>query len=189
MKRSLCNDSLIGPAVVYLKNRVSRAWAPVEDASPHKPISQEEKANLRQRLLPLLSSSPPPIRAQLIPILQKILSTDFPSEWPNFLDVTMQLLNTNDASSVVAGLQCILALCRLYRFKAGETRGEFNQIVEAAFPRLLSIATNLVEGANIEAWEMSHITMKAYKHAIYVGHVPKLCELSRSSAALDAFVY
>ena len=106
---------------------------------------------------------------QLIPILQKILSYDFPAKWPNFLDITMQLLNTNNANSVFAGLHCMLAICRMYRFKGVENRGNFNQIVEASFSQLLGIATRLVDETSLEALEMLHIIMKAYKHAIYVG--------------------
>ncbi|OBT50753.1 hypothetical protein VE04_07785 [Pseudogymnoascus sp. 24MN13] len=37
---------------VYLKNRVSRAWAVSDDAAvTHKPIPEEEKARVRERLL------------------------------------------------------------------------------------------------------------------------------------------
>lgn len=81
----------------------------------------------------------------------------------------MQLLNTNDANSVFAGLHCMLAICRMYRFKGVDTRLEFNQIVAGSFPQLLAIATRLVEETGLEAWEMLHIIMKAYKHVIYVG--------------------
>lgn len=155
--------------MVYLKNRVSRAWQPNEETATYKKISEDEKLDLRSRLLPILASSPPQIRAQLIPILQKILSYDFPEKWPNFLDITLQILNTNDANSVFAGLHCMLAICRMYRFKGGETKEDFNQIVQASFPQLLGIATRLVEETSVEAWEMLHIIMKTYKHAIYVG--------------------
>ena len=154
---------------MYLKNRVSRAWAPSEDTSrDHRPIPEDEKDNLRRRLLPVLSSTPSQIRAQLIPLLHKILSTDFPSKWPDFLDITMHLLGTNDAGSVYAGLQCLLAICRLYRYKGAESRKEFNQIVEASFPQLLAIANRLVQEPGLEAWEMLHLLLKAYKHTIYV---------------------
>ena len=168
---------------MYLKNRVSRAWAPSEDTSrDYKPIPEDEKENLRQRLLPLLSSTPPQIRAQLIPLLHKILSTDFPSKWPNFLDITMHLLSTNDASSVYAGLLCLLAICRMYRYKGGDSRKEFNQIIEASFPQLLAIANRLAQETGLEAWEMLHLLLKAYKHAIYVG---QLLLASRSSMGMN----
>ena len=80
----------------------------------------------------------------------------------------MQLLSTNDASSVFAGLHCALAICRVYRFKGGDHRDAFNQIVQAVFPQLLSIGTRLVDESNLEAWEMIRTILKAYKHAIYV---------------------
>ena len=155
-------------AVVYLKNRVIRGWAPEEDHSTHKPIPDEEKPPLRNRLIPLLASAAPQIRSQLIPILAKILQYDFPEKWPDYMDITISLLNTNDANSVFAGLQCLLAICRVYRMKAGELRGEFNKIVEVSFPALVNIGSRLVDEESIEAGEMLRTVVKAYKYAIYV---------------------
>lgn len=86
------------------------------------------------------------------------------------MDFTIQLLNTNDPPSVLAGLQCLLAICRAYRFKAGdgENRTHFDKIIEASFPRLLAISTELVNQESEEAGEMLHIALKAYKHATWV---------------------
>jgi hypothetical protein len=120
-------------------------------------------------LIPALASTPPNVRAQLVPLLQKILQHDFPEQWPNFIDITLQLLGGNDASSVYAGLQCLLAICRVYRFKAGEKRDEFDKIVEHSFPQLLNIGMRLVDEESLEAAEMLRIVVKSYKHAIYVG--------------------
>jgi len=82
--------------------------------------------------------------------------------------MTVQLLNTNDAPSIFAGLQCLLAICRVFRFKSGENRADFNKIVEATFPRLLVIGQGLVTDMSEEAGEMLHIVLKAYKHATFV---------------------
>ena len=87
------------------------------------------------------------------------------------MDITLQLLNTNDANSVFAGLQCLLAICRVYRFKAAEDRGDFNKIVQLSFPQLLSIGSRLVDETSLEAGEMLRTVTKAYKHAIYVSYV------------------
>ena len=154
--------------MVYLKNRVNRGWSPAEEYPLSKPIPEAEKLPFRSRLLPVLASSPPQIRSQLIPILQKILQYDFPSKWPDFMDITMSLLSTNDANSVFAGLQCMLAICRTYRFKAGENREEFNRIVQLSFDQLLGIGTRLVDETSLEAGEMLRTLIKSYKHAIYV---------------------
>lgn len=163
-----CSTTNTPTAVVYLKNRVTRGWSPSEDSPQNKAIGEDEKLRFRERLLPVLASSPPRIRSQLVPVLQKILHHDFPEKWPAFINITVQLLNTNDASSVFAGLQCLLAICRVYRFKSGENRVDFDKIVEATFPRLLTIGQGLVNEMSEEAGEMLHIVLKAYKHATFV---------------------
>lgn len=117
--------------------------------------------------MPVLAHAAPNTRAQLVVALQKILHSDFPKEWPDFVDVTMSLLNGQDMPSVFAGLQCLLAICRTYRFKLGDSRGDFDKIVEATFPRLLVIGNGLVNETSLEAAEMLRTVLKAYKHAIY----------------------
>lgn len=175
-----CTDAIT--AVIYVKNRVNRAWAGTDHFPNEHPIPEDEKARVRDRLLPILASSQGLIRQQLIPILQRILHWDFPEKWPSFMDFTIQLLNTNEPSSVLAGLQCLLAICRAYRFKAGdgENRTHFDKIIEASFSRLLAISTELVSQESEEAGEMLHIALKAYKHATWVSqHIgPKaICPL------------
>lgn len=157
-------------AGVYLKNRITRGWAPVEDSPSRTPIPEAEKPAFRERLIPALASTPPNVRNQLVPLLQKILQNDFPEKWPEFMDLTLRLLSGTDASTVYAGLQCLLAICRVYRFKAGEKREEFDKIVEVSFPQLLRIGSNLVDEESLEAAEMLRIVVKAFKHAIYVGY-------------------
>lgn len=154
--------------MVYLKNRITKGWAPGDENSRTRPVPDLEKASIRNRLVPIIAASTPQIRAQLIATLQKILHCDFPEQWPDFLNITVTLLNTQDAGSVFAGLQCLLAICRVYRFKMGETRGDFDKIVEMTFPHLLTIGNNLVNETSLEAGEMLRTVLKAYKHAIYV---------------------
>lgn len=134
-------------------------------------IPEDEKARFRERLLPILAGSQNLVRHQLVPILQRILHFDFPDRWPTFMDYTLQMLNTNDPRSVLAGLQCLLAVCRAYRFKASdsESRAHFDKIIEASFPRLLAICNELVNQESDEAGEMLHIALKSYKHATWVG--------------------
>ena len=156
-------------AAIYLKNRVSRGWAPQEENHVHKSIPDDERPPLRQRIIPILASSPNVIRSQFIPILQTVLAHDFPDKWPNFLDVTLQLLNTQDAQSIFAGLQCLLAICRTYRFKVAEdSRSDLDKIVSVSFPILLTLGNKLNAEESLEAAEMLRIVVKCYKHTIYV---------------------
>ncbi|KAK0655223.1 armadillo-type protein [Cercophora newfieldiana] len=164
------NVNLQLPTVIYLKNRVNRAWQRQEHYPGDSVIPEDAKARFRERLLPILASSQTLVRHQLVPILQRILHFDFPDRWPTFMDYTVQLLNTNEAPSVLAGLQCLLAICRAYRFKAsdGESRAHFDKIIEASFPRLLAICNELVNQEGEEAGEMLHIALKSYKHSTWL---------------------
>ncbi len=116
-----------------------------------------------------------------MPVLQKILHFDFPEKGPAFINITVQLLNANDAPSVCAGLQCLLAICRVFRFKSGEHRTDFDKIVEVTFPRLVVIGQGLVNEMSEDAGEMLHIVLKAYKHATFVGFAWKDVQNSRSA--------
>ena len=86
------------------------------------------------------------------------------------MDFTTELLNTNDPGSVLAGLQCLLAICRAFRYKAVESqdRHHFDGIVGLCFPRMLAICNELVNQESDEAGEMLHLALKAYKHASWV---------------------
>lgn len=133
-------------------------------------MDEDAKARFRDRLLPILASSETLVRHQLVPILQRVLHHDFPEKWPTFMDYTVQLLNTNNAPSVLAGLQCLLAICRSFRYKMSDTdhRAQFEKIVEVSFPRLLAVCDELVNQDSEEAGEMLHIALKAYKHTAWV---------------------
>lgn len=153
--------------VVYLKNRITHAWNPGDDVQQSKRIPDPQKEIFRQRLPPLLATSPPNIRTHLVTCLQTILHKDFPEQWPGIFDTTVQLLNAQDAGSVFAGLQCILGICRVYRFKTGENREIFDKIVSMCFPQLLVMGNRLVDETELEAGEMLRAIMKSFKHAIY----------------------
>lgn len=157
-------------AAIYVKNRVNRAWTYVDVYPDERLLTDEEKANVRNRLLPILGSSPSLVRQQLVPLLQRILHWDYPSRWPTYMEYTMRLLSTNDAQSVVAGIQCLLAVCRTYRFKAaaGVSRDELTAIVEMSFPHLLLLCQQLLDLENEEAGEMLHLALKIYKQAAWL---------------------
>ncbi|KAI1407806.1 ARM repeat-containing protein [Hypoxylon sp. FL1857] len=164
------DDAVRLSTVIYLKNRTNRGWSK-SDHYPDEPlIAEDEKQRFRDRILPILAASRGPVRQQLLQLIQRILHFDFPGKWPTFMDVTLQLLHANDASSVLAGLQCLLVTCRAYRFKGPQdsSRAEFDKIVEASFPRLQQVCNELVNQESDEAGEMLHIALKAYKHATWL---------------------
>ncbi|KAF2748212.1 ARM repeat-containing protein [Sporormia fimetaria CBS 119925] len=161
---------------IYIKNRVSKGWSPNDDFSQAKPILEQEKASFRNRLVPVLVAAPPQVRSQLVPALQKILGFDFPEKWSDFIEIVAQLLNAQDISSVSAGVLCMLAICKTYRFRNTDKRPEFNKIAAHTFPQLLNIGNSLVNENSIEAGELLRTVLKVYKHAIFFDLPPALRE-------------
>ncbi|RAL68633.1 hypothetical protein DID88_007346 [Monilinia fructigena] len=103
-----------------------------------KPMADDEKARFRDRLLPFIASSPAQIRQQLVPPLR--YSPVYNVSWLY-------------AAFFVSSLERIVQ--------------NFEAIVEATFPRLLTIGQGLVNEMSEEAGEMLHIVLKAYKHATF----------------------
>ncbi|CAZ80144.1 unnamed protein product [Tuber melanosporum] len=155
-------------AVLYLKNKVVRSWEFNEDFPKNPQIPEREKAGFRDRLVPTLASSAPQVRQQLMPLIGKVLHFDFPEKWPGYMDITLQLLGSGDIASVFAGVQCLLSLCRVYRFKqANDKREELDRVTQATFPTLLSLGNRLVEETSSDAGDMLKMIIKTYKHVVY----------------------
>ena len=64
-------------------------------------------------------------------------------------------------------MQCELAICRTYRFKAGESREEFDGVIQVSFDQILNLGNRLVSENSLQAGEMLRMIMKSFKHAIY----------------------
>jgi hypothetical protein len=70
------------------------------------------------------------------------------------MDITLQLLNSNDIQSVFAGVQCLLSLTRVYRFKSDDAkRSELDRVTQATFPIILNVGTRLVDETSTDAGE------------------------------------
>lgn len=157
--------------MLYLKNKVVRSWEFNEDFPKNPQIPEREKAGFRDRLVPTLASSAPQVRQQLMPLIGKVLHYDFPEKWPGYMDITLQLLGSNDIGSIFAGVQCLLSLCRVYRFKqANDKREELDRVTQATFPTLLALGNRLVEETSTDAGDMLKMIIKTYKHVVYVSY-------------------
>ncbi|CCX05231.1 armadillo-type protein [Pyronema domesticum] len=176
-------------AVVYLKNKVTRSWESNDEYPKVPAIPEEEKAILRDRLIPTLATAPTNIRQQLVPLISKILHYDFPERWPQYMDITMNLLNSNDIQSVYAGVQCLLSICRTYRFKRDtDKREELDRVTQATFPIILNIGNKLVDETSAEAGDMLKMIIKTYKHAVYFELAAHLREQSSIVAWCQLFI-
>jgi importin-7 len=152
-----------------MKNRVSHAWSKSSAESYNtNPIPKTEKDTFRPLLIQVLIVATPAIRSQFMAILSKVLTADYPSEWPEFYDVMHNLLQSGEINQVYAGLTCFHELCKVFRWKSGENRAGLQNVVQNVFPVALQIANKLFLDSSVESGTMLVLILKAYKSAIAV---------------------
>lgn len=159
------SDAVKIAAVVYLKNKIERDWNPLHPVSA--PISDQERAIFRERLIPALVEAPPNCRLLLSKALNYIVARDFPSQWPEFLSLTLVLFQNGDTDSTRAGLTCLLEICKHYRWTTGDTRKGLDEVVSSSFAGILNIGISLVNETSTTAAEMLRDLLKIYKCATF----------------------
>lgn len=152
-----------------MKNRVSKAWSK-ENAETYQTnqIFETDKMTFRPHLIQVLVVASPAIRVQFTAMLAKILESDYPNDWPEFHDLTLNLLQSGQIDQVYAGLTMLLELTKIYRWKSGDGRSGLDSIVTNIFPIALQIAGKLINEMTLGAGTMLVLILKAYRSAIAV---------------------
>ncbi|KAJ6552930.1 armadillo-type protein [Mycena capillaripes] len=156
---------------VWLKNRVRTSYAiKASTRGPHQVIiASSDRDALRGNILPLLVTSPSrSITVQLASSLRIIVADDYPERWPGLIDAIKQLLTSkHNIAHVHAG--CVAALEAVRAFRYRQKRDILPNIVEALFPTLVGIASQMIQVPPTAAQEiptMLHLILKTYKTSI-----------------------
>ncbi|KAJ7464732.1 armadillo-type protein [Mycena galericulata] len=161
---------------VWVKNRVHNTYT--LDATTRRPdqalVASPDREALRNGILPLLASSPSrSITVQLASTLKTLVAHDFPDRWPSLIDAIKGLLTSGDIRHVHAGCVASLEAVRAFRFR--QKADILPRLVEALFPTLVGIATQMLQTPPSAAQEiptMLHLILKTYKTSIVV-HLSK----------------
>jgi importin-7 len=152
-----------------MKNRVNKAWGKDSlEVYNTNQISDTDKSLFRPQLIQALVVASPALRAQYTSILNKMIATDYPNNWPEFYDLTLNLLQSGRIGEVYAGLMMLLELTKVYRWKTADHRAGLDSVVSNIFPVALQIAGKLLLDPNVGAATMLVLILKAYKSAIAV---------------------
>ena len=129
-------------ASIQFKTLVGKGWDPRGEASAR--LHEEDKATVRANVLEALIQSPPIIRSQLVECMKVMVNADFPEKWPDLLSTLIGFMQTDDVPRVYGAVQVIMLLCRKYEFKDKDEREVLAPVIDAAFPRLLTMLQNLL---------------------------------------------
>lgn len=154
--------------LIYFKNFVIRRWA--EDK-----VDNDEKPQVRDRIIVTIVGVKRSMKNLFLPVLNEILTCDYPDKWPNYLPQTLELLgNTTDLNILFTGALCFSELCRKFRWSKNNVRSQqLDPIIVQYFPALLNIGKELVSTAgtsdgNWEVGEIVKLVLKCYKFVTYI---------------------
>ncbi|KAG8818027.1 importin-alpha export receptor [Serendipita sp. 399] len=105
-------------AGIYLKNIARKRWVqdPEDDTAP---IAEEDKARLRQHLIPAMISLSQPadkaLRAQIAESVSLVAAVDFPSQWPNLFDELVASLSPTALHQTLSILETAHSICNPWR--------------------------------------------------------------------------
>ena len=190
-------------AAIFFKNAVLRRWAvsaplpqdPQDPTQTASPISAGDKIFIKAQILTAFVSCPQSVRVQLQSCLYTILSSDYPTLWPQFPSLLMQMLTSADPLVVYGGLLTLLELVKVFqcvshrcldlynpkahhqginhtplklRWKNGEARAPLEEIITSVFPHVRAIAASLLPSPvdNTHAGFMLKTILKLYYSSI-----------------------
>ncbi|KAL1728536.1 armadillo-type protein [Schizophyllum commune] len=173
---------------VWIKNRVQYGY-PLTELDPRRPdrapISPSDKAALKQSILPFLSAAPSrAVSVQLFSTLKSIVAHDYPENWPTLTHEIKALLTSSNIREVHAGCLATLSAIQAWRYR--QNGDNMERIVEALFPSLVTIATQMMENPFNPAQKeeiptLLHLILKSYKTSI-------LINLSKHQQSPDSLV-
>ncbi len=163
------NDNVKMCAAVALKNAVKRYWDN-EDVSRVSPFTEEDKAVVRENLVPaVLGSTLHAVTNITIETIALIALYDFPDRWNNgLIQQLTAALNSTELKTVFLGARILRRLSKLYAYRtsARGDREAWEAIVQCTFPRLGAIFKQCLGANTLDAANMMRVILKAYWSAI-----------------------
>ncbi len=107
-------------------------------------------------------------RNQLCSCLSKILSSDYPEQYPSFLPELQHHLQSTDVNVLYPVLFALKELVGVFRWKMAEKRQPLDAIIQTLFPQLLNLANTCLGNDTLQAGQMMYLICKTYYASIQV---------------------
>eukprot|EP01083_Nonionella_stella_P033738 92323_1 len=146
---------------IRLKNIVREKWALGAEY-----ISEDDRRTIKLNLFDVIvAETDEKIRRQLLDLLYRIATCDFPDYWPELMDKVMSNLTSSEIPRMLAALQCLAMILRRYQYLNPlklETRPQTPvlQIVEATFPHLLTIIHKALKWDDDTKYDLVRLVLK-----------------------------
>uniref|UniRef100_A0A5K3EN74 Importin N-terminal domain-containing protein n=1 Tax=Mesocestoides corti TaxID=53468 RepID=A0A5K3EN74_MESCO len=150
---------------VFLKNMILKSWKQREQSSPDEPIPfqihENDKEAIRGVIVHAVVSSVIPIQSILQVAVGKILRSDFPSRYPNFVEHMARYLNTTDFRELHGALLCLYALVQVYEHKTTD-KGPLPQTMSSLLPLLHQRMVTMLADTSDESLCLQKLVLKIF---------------------------
>ncbi|KAI8053433.1 armadillo-type protein [Syncephalis plumigaleata] len=149
-------------ASIFFKNSIRRNWKPANAEQVDMAISEQDKQAIKSKLLQTIAFTPSNISAQLVTCLSLVLDTEYPGNWPQFLPMLQEMLQSNEQHVVHAGLSSLREAVKVYQWRSKGRREPLHEIIRVVFPQILGIGQQLLAYDTTETGEMVKLICKCY---------------------------
>lgn len=110
-------------------------------------IADSDKKALRENFLELLATTTSiSIRVNLSWTLNRMISNDFPNEWPGLLEKVRNFLLSGDMGRMMSGAAALLEIVKSFRYRQANAP-LMAEVIEATFPTIVNLGQKLLDVA------------------------------------------
>eukprot|EP00108_Taenia_solium_P003371 TsM_000162000 transcript=TsM_000162000 gene=TsM_000162000 len=150
---------------VFLKNMILNSWRQRGPFTPDEPIPfqihENDKAHIRNVIVPAVASSVIPIQSILQVAVAKILKFDFPSRFPSFVDQITGYLDSMNFREFHGALLCLHGLVQAYEHKTND-RGPLPRTMNTLLPLLHHRMNVLLPDSSDESLILQKLILKIF---------------------------
>ncbi|KAJ3125214.1 hypothetical protein HK098_000525 [Nowakowskiella sp. JEL0407] len=150
----------------------ARRWRVPADSVPDPtqpssfPISDADKSIIKQIIIPTIIVVDLNARKSLLEAVSSILDEEYDQgKWPEFLPTCQQLIQSSQFPEVVAGLDCVYVLCKLFMYSSEMKRLE--PVIQGIVPLLLPMGKELLANGSDDAANTLKVILKIYQRSHY----------------------
>ena len=146
-------------AAIIMKNRIRDFWLSREGLTIPEELKSQFKAMIVQILIVETDNSIKKIIAECIRIISEF---EFPEKWVELIPTLLGQIQSASPLPMFNSLLAIRHIVKRYEFKQRGQRDVLNAIIEALFPMLQQLITQLVDNNAIEAAHIMRMSCKIF---------------------------
>lgn len=122
-------------------------------------------------------------------ILEKIVTSDFPSRWSNLPSMTLAKLNScNQVEELFGSLITVNILIKSITLNANQNKDAIEEFVARIFPMLEILVQNQINGWNDHTPKILYLSLKCFLHVVTI-EIPEYLNTNQNSNSFSMWMH